>query len=185
MPVLSTAAEVDVWLAEAGWHPGRDVGEEARDAVAAVIERYRSYGVAVEPSAPALAFIREHAFLRAVIDTAPENFAIFTPRLVFKGDAEEISELAGELGTKLFPVGYDTYDGSTVLIDETGRFFLSHHTGAYWLGCGKYEALMSLTAGDMDDAEDYFVRSDCRHGDPARRFPGGECAQARRPEPLR
>ncbi|MEV6421353.1 SUKH-3 domain-containing protein [Streptomyces sp. NPDC051662] len=157
MPVRSTAEEVDAWLTEAGWHPGRDAGEDACAAIAAVIERYRSYGVEIEPSAPAVAFIREHAFLRAVIDTAPENYAIFTPRLVFKGDAGEISELAADLGTKLFPVGYDTYDGSTVLMDETGRFFLSHHTGAYCLGREKYEALMSLTAGEMEDAEDYFL----------------------------
>ncbi|WP_326614643.1 SUKH-3 domain-containing protein [Streptomyces scopuliridis] len=77
--------------------------------------------------------------------------------LVFRGDAEEISDLAGDLGTKLFPVGYDTYDGSTLLMDETGRFFFSHHTGAYHLGREKYEALMSLMSGEMEDAEDYFV----------------------------
>ncbi|MFJ6184009.1 SUKH-3 domain-containing protein [Streptomyces sp. NPDC092295] len=158
MPLLTTAEEVDAWLAEAGWHPGRDVGEEvASEAVAAVVGRYRSYGVDIEPSAPAFAFIREHAFLRAVIDTVPENFAIFTPHLVFKGDAEEISELAGDLDTKLFPVGYDTYDGSTVLMDETGRFFFSHHTGAYYLGREKYEALIRLMSSEMEDAEDYFV----------------------------
>ncbi|MFB6983236.1 SUKH-3 domain-containing protein [Streptomyces scopuliridis] len=81
----------------------------------------------------------------------------FTPRLVFKGDTEEISDLAGDLGTKLFPVGYDTYDGSTLLMDETGRFFLSHHTGAYHLGREKYEALMSLMSGELEDAEDLFV----------------------------
>lgn len=158
MPILSTAEEVDRWLAEAGWHPGRDVGEGAStDAIAAVVERYRTYDVGIEPSAPALAFIREHAFLRAVIDTAPENFAIFTPHLVFKGDAEEIAELAGDLGVQLFPVGYDTYDGSTILMDEKGRFFFSHHTGAYYLGREKYEALMSLMSSEMEDAEDYFV----------------------------
>ncbi|MFD3415896.1 SUKH-3 domain-containing protein [Streptomyces cyaneofuscatus] len=75
MPMLSTHAEVDAWLTEAGWYPGRDVGDEAVDAVAAVLERYRAYGVDIEPSVAALTFIREHAFLRAVIDTAPENFA--------------------------------------------------------------------------------------------------------------
>ncbi|WP_411079062.1 SUKH-3 domain-containing protein [Streptomyces sp. cmx-18-6] len=157
MPVLRTAEEVDAWLAEAGWHPGRDAEAEAAQAVAAVVERYRAYGVDLAPSSAALAFVREHVSLRAVIDTAPENFAIFTPHLVFKGDAEEIAELAGDLGAKLFPVGYDTYDGSTLLIDESGRFFLSHHTGAYYLGREKYEALISLTGSDMDDAETYFA----------------------------
>ncbi|MFG2759106.1 SUKH-3 domain-containing protein [Streptomyces wuyuanensis] len=157
MPILYSAEEVDEWLAGAGWEPGRDVGEKASEAIAAVVERYRSYGVDIEPSPPALAFIKEHAFLRAVIDTAPENFAVFTPHLVFKGDAEEISDLAGELGSKLFPIGYDTYDGSTILMDEMGRFFFSHHTGAYYLGREKYEALMSLMSSQMEDAEDYFV----------------------------
>ncbi|MEU1485817.1 SUKH-3 domain-containing protein [Streptomyces sp. NPDC005752] len=158
VPILSTVEEVEAWLAEAGWCPGRDVGEGASSAVtAAVVERYRSYGVEIEPSVPALAFIREHAFLRAVVDTAPENFAIFTPHLVFKGDAEEISALAGDLGARIFPVGYDTYDGSTLLMDERRRFFLSHHTGAYYLGWGKYEALMALMSSEMHDVEDYFV----------------------------
>lgn len=157
MPMLSTPDEVEAWLTEAGWYAGRDVGSEAADAIAAVVERYRAYGVDIEPSAPARAFIREHAFLRAVIDTAPENFAIFTPHLVFKGDAEEVAELAEALGSKLFPVGYDTYDGSTLLVDESGRFFFSHHTGAYYLGSEKYEALMSLMSSEMADAEDYFV----------------------------
>lgn len=157
MPILHTKEELDAWLTEAGWHPGRDVGEEAFEVIKTVIERYRSYGVEIEPSDPSLAFIREHSFLRAVIDTAPENFAIFTPHLVFKGDAEEISELAADLGVQLFPVGYDTYDGSTLLMDTNGRFFFSHHTGAYYLGREKYEALMSLMSSEMEDAEDYFV----------------------------
>lgn len=81
--MLSTPAEVDAWLTEAGWYPGRDVGNDAIGAIAAVVERYRAYGVEIDPSAAALAFIREHAFLRAVIDAAPENFAVFAPRLVF------------------------------------------------------------------------------------------------------
>ena len=158
MPVLSTVEEVDGWLTRGGWYPGRDVGEEAStEAIAAVVERYWAYGVEIEPPAPALAFIREHAFLRAVIDTAPENFAIFTPHIVFKGDVEETSELTGDLGVQLFPVGYDTYDGSTILMDENGRFFFSHHTGAYYLGREKYEAMMSLMSSEMEDAEDYFV----------------------------
>ncbi|MFI2779346.1 SUKH-3 domain-containing protein [Streptomyces sp. ALB3] len=154
---LSTEGDVDAWLAAAGWRPGRDVGEEAAKALAAVTGRYRFYGVEIEPSAPALAFVREHAFLRATLDTAPENDVVFTPRLVFVGDAEEIRDLGGALGVRLFPVGHDTYDGATVLMDENGRFFLSHHTGAYLLGRDKYEALISLTSGDMRDAEDYFV----------------------------
>ncbi|MFJ9113235.1 SUKH-3 domain-containing protein [Streptomyces sp. NPDC102283] len=158
MSLLSTAEEVDAWLTEAGWYPGRDAAREAAEAVATVTGRYRAYGVDIEPSAAALAFIREHVSLRAVIDTAPENVAVLTPHLVFKGDAAEIAELAGELGVTLFPVGYDTYDGSTVLMDESGRFFLSHHAGSYYLGSEKYEALMSLMSSEMDDAEDYFVR---------------------------
>ncbi|MFD3999138.1 SUKH-3 domain-containing protein [Streptomyces rubiginosohelvolus] len=157
MPILSTPEGVDAWLAEAGWYPGRGAEKEAAEAVATVIGRYRAYGVDIEPSAAALAFVREHVSLQAVIDTAPENFAVFTPHLVFKGDTEEIAELAGDLGAKLFPIGYDTYDGSTLLMDGSGRFFLSHNTGPYYLGSGKYEALIRLTSGEMDDAESCFV----------------------------
>ncbi|MFD3357208.1 SUKH-3 domain-containing protein [Streptomyces fradiae] len=157
MPILSSAQEVDAWLTEAGWQPGRDVLGKANEAIAEVVGRYRSYGVEISPSPPALAFIREHCFLRAVMDTAPENYAVFTPHLVFKGDAEEVAELAANLGVGLFPVGYDTYDGSTILMDEKGRFFFSHHTGVYYLGSEKYEALMSLMSSEMEDAENYFV----------------------------
>ncbi|MGW8487495.1 SUKH-3 domain-containing protein [Streptomyces sp. NPDC055886] len=116
MPILSTVEEVDAWLAEAGWYPGRDAEKAAAEAVATVIGRYRAYGVDIEPPAAALAFVREHVSLQAVIDTAPENFAVLS-----------------------------------------GRFFLSHHTGPYYLGGGKCEALMRLTSGQMGDAEGYFT----------------------------
>ncbi|MFF8984392.1 SUKH-3 domain-containing protein [Streptomyces globisporus] len=42
MPILSTVEEVDAWLAEAGWYPGRDAGREAAQAVAIVADRYRA-----------------------------------------------------------------------------------------------------------------------------------------------
>ncbi|MGW0603789.1 SUKH-3 domain-containing protein [Streptomyces sp. NPDC002640] len=149
---------MDAWLTEAGWHPGRDVGKAAAaEAVDAVIQQYGNYGVDIEPSGPALAFIREHAFLKAVMDTQPENYAVFTPSLVYPGDAERLTDLAENLGTGVFPVAYDTYDGASVLMDRTGRFFFSHHTGHYHLGREKYEAMISLTSGDMDDAEDHSV----------------------------
>ncbi|MDX3850285.1 SUKH-3 domain-containing protein [Streptomyces sp. AK02-01A] len=157
MAILSTPEEVDAWLAESGWHPGRDIGDQAQELMRTVMERYQAYGVRLEPTDTATAFVREHGLLRPLIDDAPENIAVLTPHLVFKGEAEEISELASDLGVKLFPVGYDSYDGAVILVDESGRFFFYHHTGAYYLGSDKYEAFISLLSSRMEDAEDYFV----------------------------
>ncbi|CAM5551598.1 SUKH-3 domain-containing protein [Streptomyces tanashiensis] len=44
-----------------------------------------------------------------------------------------------------------------MLIDETGRFFLMHHTGPYFLGANTYEAISCLLRGPQQEARDYFV----------------------------
>ncbi|MGW1143750.1 SUKH-3 domain-containing protein [Streptomyces sp. NPDC002454] len=158
MPRLTTPAEIDAWLAEGGWHSGRDIGEQAaREAMEAVIDDYRAEGVDIAPSAAAVAFVREHAFIKVLKQANPDDYADFTPILAFKGQGEDIDELSRSLGAALFPVGWDTYEGGTILIDEHGRFFYVHWSGNHYLGTGKYEALIGLMTDSFQDAEDYFV----------------------------
>ncbi|MFE0424998.1 SUKH-3 domain-containing protein [Streptomyces sp. NPDC058953] len=158
MPILKTVEEVDAWLTGAGWHPGRDVGDAAvAEAVDKVVGQYRAQGLDIAPSAPALAFIREYLGLKALIGTGPEEFAVFTPWLTNKGDAEELAELAGNLGTELFPVALDTYDSGVVVVDPSDRFFYLHWGGNYYLGTGKYGGIIGWQSSDFEDADDYFV----------------------------
>ncbi|MET9431635.1 SUKH-3 domain-containing protein [Streptomyces sp. NPDC003036] len=79
-----------------------------------------------------------------------------------------------------FPVGYEEFDGGLVLIDETGRFFLMHHTGPYFLGMNAYEAIACLVRGGQADAEGYSVRRGPGDGTPGSR--GGGRAAPRRQE---
>ncbi|MFI6524125.1 SUKH-3 domain-containing protein [Streptomyces uncialis] len=162
MPRLTTPEEIDGWLAEGGWHPGRDIGAQAAsEAIAAVVEAYRkdgTDGVDIAPSSPAVAFIREHAFIKVLKQADPDDYAEFGPVLAFKGQAEEIEELGRDLGTSLFPVGWDTYEGGTLLVDENDRFFYAHWSGNHYLGSGKYAALISLMTDDFKDADDLHVR---------------------------
>ncbi|MYY12373.1 hypothetical protein GT204_26580 [Streptomyces sp. SID4919] len=158
MPRLTTPAAIDAWLTEGGWHPGRDVGEDAAsEAIAAVVETYRTEGVDIAPSAPAVTFIREHAFVKVLKQADPDDYVEFKPILAFKGQAEDIEELGKSLGTTLFPIGWDTYEGGTFLIDENDRFFYVHWSGNHYLGTGKYAALISLMTDDFKDAEDLYV----------------------------
>ncbi|MFC9390059.1 SUKH-3 domain-containing protein [Streptomyces venezuelae] len=44
-----------------------------------------------------------------------------------------------------------------VLVDETGRFFLLHHTGPYFLGTTAHEAVGCLLYGPQREAREFFV----------------------------
>ena len=43
-----------------------------------------------------------------------------------------------------------------LLVDETGRFFLLHHTGPHFLGADVYEAVSCLLRGPQREARDHF-----------------------------
>ncbi|WP_329115964.1 SUKH-3 domain-containing protein [Streptomyces sp. NBC_01353] len=81
----------------------------------------------------------------------------FTPHWVHEESGEDVAELAGNLGQRLFPVGYEEFDRAMVLIDETGRFFLMHHTGPYFLGANTDEAISCLLRGPRQEAGKCFV----------------------------
>lgn len=76
----------------------------------------------------------------------------------YKGDAALISELSSNIKKKLFPVGYESKEYEILLVDEVGRFFYLHHTGAYLWGLDAHDAFARFLSGaDAPDAEDFFV----------------------------
>ncbi|MET9675848.1 SUKH-3 domain-containing protein [Streptomyces sp. NPDC006482] len=157
MPHLNTPADVDAWFGEFGWFPGRNVADRIPAIVAEITEECRSEGFPLEPFAAATDFLTEHAGLRVTIDARRKEYLEFLPALVWDSTSGDIAELSGKLGVRLFPVGWDSSEGSPLVIDEQGRFFYLHHTGDYYMGADKYEAMISLAHAPMQDAEDYFV----------------------------
>ncbi|WP_328942016.1 SUKH-3 domain-containing protein [Streptomyces sp. NBC_00250] len=157
MPHLNTPEDVDAWFRDHGWFPGRDVAGTVPAMVDEITGQYREAGFPVEPFEAATAFLAEHGGLRLTIDAAREDYLYFTPYLGFRSAPAEVAELSRELGVRLFPVGLDGSEGSPVLIDERGRFFFVHHTGAYYMGADKHEAMIGLAHAPMQDAEDFYV----------------------------
>ncbi|MFJ5080165.1 SUKH-3 domain-containing protein [Streptomyces sp. NPDC088553] len=156
MPRMTTE-EVEAVLAEVGWTRGRDVGAQLPELLGVVTERFAEEGHPVEAFRAAQDFVREFGGIRLVIPGTPPDAVAFTPHWIYEESAEDVAELAANVGKKLFPVGYESFDGSMVLIDETGRFFLMHHTGPYFLGANTYEAISCLLRGPQQEARDYFV----------------------------
>ncbi|MFD0073047.1 SUKH-3 domain-containing protein [Streptomyces sp. NPDC127166] len=152
-----TTAEVEAVLTEAGWSRGRDVGARLPGLLGFVTARFAGEGHPVEPFRAARDFVREFGGLRLVIPGTPPDAVAFTPHWIYEESGEDVAALARDLGRRLFPVGYETFDGAMVLIDDTGRFFLLHHTGPQFLGADAYEAVSCLLRGPQQDARDHFV----------------------------
>ncbi|MGW4855162.1 SUKH-3 domain-containing protein [Streptomyces sp. NPDC004288] len=153
-----TRDEVEAVLTEAGWFPGRDLGARLPGMLAFVADRFAEEGHPVEAFPAAADFVREFGGLRLVIPGTPPDAVGLTPHWIYEESGEDVAELARALGERLFPVGYETFDGAMVLVDETGRFFLLHHTGPSYLGADPFEAVGRLLRGPLQDARGYFVR---------------------------
>ncbi|MEU6847117.1 SUKH-3 domain-containing protein [Streptomyces sp. NPDC046716] len=158
MPVLKSPVEVDAWLTDAGWYPGRRCDELAAAEIADAQEAFREDGSSLDIIPPALDFLREHIGLVAPLNSSNDDKVEFFPFLTYRGAGEDIQELADALRKKVFPVAYDTYDVGTVLIDEASRFFYQHWSGVYFLGDDKYSALMNYSRGyPLPYADPYYV----------------------------
>ncbi|MFF5923527.1 SUKH-3 domain-containing protein [Streptomyces flavochromogenes] len=157
MPHLNAPADVDAWFAEYGWFPGRNVADLVPAIVAEIVEDSRKYGFPMEPFAAATDFLAEHAGLRLTLDARREDYLHLTPVIVWRSTPEDIAELSRHLGVRLFPVGWDSSEGEVMVIDEQGRLFFMHHTGNYYMGADKHEAMISLFHSPMRDAEDLYV----------------------------
>ncbi|MET9722463.1 SUKH-3 domain-containing protein [Streptomyces zaomyceticus] len=153
-----TSDQVEAVLTEAGWHQGRDIGARLPELLRVVTDRFAEEGHPVEAFPAARDFVREFGGLRLAVPGTPPDAVGLSPHWIYEESGEDVAELAGNLGRRLFPVGYEVFDGAMVLVDETGRFFLMHHTGPYFLGTGAYEALGCLLRGPQREAREFFVR---------------------------
>ncbi|MFF2777604.1 SUKH-3 domain-containing protein [Streptomyces sp. NPDC058052] len=157
-PSPMSPAEAAAVLARAGHHPGRDIGDERlRELLRTVSERFAEEGHPVEAFPAARAFVRAYGGLRLRIPGTPPDTVGFTPHWIYEESGEDVAELAAALGRRLFPVGYTTFDGAMILVDETGRFFLLHHTGPYHLGNDVHEAVGRLLRGPNVEARAFFA----------------------------
>ncbi|TMU90718.1 SUKH-3 domain-containing protein [Streptomyces sp. DASNCL29] len=151
----TSAGEIRDWLAEHGWSPERDIGERADALITARIDDFRKQGQELAPLPAACSFLHSYGLLRLPI--SPTVTLILDPLGGYEEDAEDVVELAGDLGVSLFPVGYETYEGGILLIDESGRFFYLHDTGPYFLGNDAIEMFLNRMTGKTVDASRYYV----------------------------
>ncbi|GGZ80786.1 hypothetical protein GCM10010389_18320 [Streptomyces echinoruber] len=147
------------WLAESGWFPERDIGEQADELIRWRLRDAERQGCPLTVFPKAGDLIRCYGLLRIPHPKSGERALVMDPRAGYEGDAADIAELAANLGQRLFPVGYETPDLSLLLVDEEERFFYLHHTGAYYCGSGAHEMFTGFINNvDTPDAEDFFVR---------------------------
>ncbi|MEW2527666.1 SUKH-3 domain-containing protein [Streptomyces sp. NPDC047071] len=159
MTVGSFSQEVRAWLEGNGWVPGRDIGEaEAGELIDVRVQDSRRQGNPLVPVDAAVRVIRAYGGL-TLRHPRVEDFAMeMRPTVGYEGDAALISELATQIGKRLFPVGYDSAEYGLILVDEIGRFFHLHHTGAYFWGLDEQDAFARFLSGaEALDAEDFFV----------------------------
>ncbi|MEL3948071.1 MULTISPECIES: SUKH-3 domain-containing protein [Streptomyces] len=159
MDTSGLSPEVREWLERNGWFPGRDIGSAA---VGELIDvRVRDAERLENPLVPNDAAVRIiHAFgLLTLKYPRADDFVLkMEPTVAYDGDVALISELGENLGQRLFPVGYESEDFGPILVDELGRFFHLHHTGAYFWGFNEQEAFAHFMSGALAlDAEDFFV----------------------------
>lgn len=152
-------AGVDEWLMSAGWTKSRDIGARAEELIALRVEDAARQGAVLEVIDPAVAFVHSYGDLELALPrTSPERLLILKPTIGYRGDVDNFAELSGNLGMRVFPVAYETVEGSIWLVDESSRFFLWHHTGGYFLGENEREAFIAAYTGQvLIDAEDFYA----------------------------
>ncbi|MGH4035236.1 SUKH-3 domain-containing protein [Actinomycetota bacterium Odt1-20B] len=157
MAIGALPSGVRDWLRDSDWFPGQDIGSEADELVDIVVAHFRRQGTPLEPVQPAVDVLRSFGDLRLVHPQAPRDVMVMEPTVGYEGDAAAIAELAGTLGARLFPVGYDPIECGLNLVDEAGRFFHLHWSSGYFLGRDQNDMferfLMRVTP---PDAEDFF-----------------------------
>lgn len=149
--------EVVRWLVSNGWSPGRDIGDRADELILARVDVARQQGVELIAVPAARKIIHSYGMLELARPGASGSVIVMSPMGGYGGDVHDISELSSDLGSPVFPVGFDPNDYALVLVDETGRFFSLHHTGAYFMGKNDMDAFRRFMHGiPDDDAEPYF-----------------------------
>ncbi|MEU6119588.1 SUKH-3 domain-containing protein [Streptomyces sp. NPDC047117] len=150
--------DVLAWLTQHGWFDGRDIGDEAQHLISVRLQDAAEQGFPLEAVEAAVRIIRTYGLLKLTHPRASDSAFEMEPTGGYEGDAREIAEMASGLGKKLFPVGFESSEYGLLLVDETGRWFLLHHTGGYFLGEDEYDAFSRfMTGDDTPDVEDFFV----------------------------
>ncbi|MET9530941.1 SUKH-3 domain-containing protein [Streptomyces sp. NPDC006649] len=158
MATDGSSPQVPRWLRENGWAPDRDIGERASELIDVRMIDAERQGAPLLPVEPAVEFVHRYGLLRLAHPKTANLALVINPTVGYAGDAAEISELADDLGKMLFPVGYEASEYGLILVDEEGRFFHLHHTGAYFLGSDENDTFERFLKGvDAPDAEDFFV----------------------------
>ncbi|MEU4199410.1 SUKH-3 domain-containing protein [Streptomyces sp. NPDC026294] len=143
--------DVQAWLERSGWFPGRDVTEKVTEFINDAVRQSDEQGFPTPPTATATEFLRSYGLLELKHPRNDDKTLDVNPTGGYEGDFEEIDELAREVGNRLFRVGYDLPEGGIILMDENGRFFYHHWSGAYFMGNDFHEALGNWLAGDLQE----------------------------------
>ncbi|WP_431771881.1 SUKH-3 domain-containing protein [Streptomyces cucumeris] len=150
--------EVRDWLAQNGWSPGRDIGKRADELIQARVKVADRCGVPLVPVPAAVRVIHTYGGLTLRHPKGEEAAWVMDGTFAYDGIVSDIRELAFGLGVELFPVGIESTEHSSILVDEKGRFFYLHHTGGYYAGENDDDAFSRFLRGVNDpDAEDFFV----------------------------
>lgn len=159
MMLSAHTVEVERWLAESGWSAERDLGPLAEELIQIRVQDAARQGEELQVLDTAVRFIHSYGDIELPFPRRSSDVRlILDPTGGYDGDAEDFVELSRNLGKKLFPVGFETYECGIWLVDECGRLFYSHHTGCYFLGENEYEAFaLALSGRTRPDAEEYFV----------------------------
>ncbi|MGW7490872.1 SUKH-3 domain-containing protein [Streptomyces sp. NPDC054786] len=158
MPSDTTLEEIDHFLAEAGWDPGRDEADRVAELTQFVVSDLAAHDCAVSLFPAAETFLRSYGFLDVKFPYDPGRTEHFNTCARFCADeAEEITELSEDLQQSIFPVGWDKIEGGLAVIDPSDRMFYIHHTGFYYMGVGIREAIAALYVGGLQPVEDYLV----------------------------
>ncbi|MFJ6016688.1 SUKH-3 domain-containing protein [Streptomyces sp. NPDC092952] len=151
--------EVCAWLTTCQWSADRDIGARTEEWVRIRVLDAEEHGIVLTPPPEAVRIMRHYGELRIAHPTDPESAWIMDPTFGYRGDATAIAELAAELGTELFPIGYEALEYGILLADRSGRVFQLHHTGGYYMGASMADALARFLDRTAPlDAEDSFVR---------------------------
>ncbi|MFH8595691.1 SUKH-3 domain-containing protein [Streptomyces rimosus] len=144
-------ADVQEWLEQSGWFPGRDVTEKVAEFIDDAVRQSEEQGFPAPPIAAAVEFLRTYGLLELRHPRDGDKTLDVNPTGGYEGDFAEIDELARDMGSGLFRVGYDLPEGGIVLMDEHGRFIYHHWSGTYLMGADFHEALANWLTGDFQE----------------------------------